>query len=253
MTDSSFPPELEGEQTGGLSAALARMRGPIMSEETLGSALRLITALAVETIPTGTGSGVTLLGAERQRTTAATDPLVEQADDAQYELDEGPCLSAARDQQLYRIDSMWQETRWPRWTAIAAALGLGSSLSAPLVVRQESLGAIKVYSGQERAFEQRDERLLTLFAGQAAILLANVASHADMQRLNDHLRAALRSRDMIGQAKGILRERHRIDDDAAFAMLSEESQRTNVKLRDVAQRVVDSLSLNADMSGSAPG
>ncbi|HEX2075567.1 MAG TPA: GAF and ANTAR domain-containing protein [Geodermatophilus sp.] len=253
MTDSPFPPDLDGEQTAGLSATLARMRGTLMSEETLGSALRLVTALALETIPTGTGSGVTLLGEQGQRTTAATDPLVEQADDAQYELDEGPCLSAARDQQLYRIDSMWQETRWPQWTAIAAALGLGSSLSAPLAVQQESLGAIKVYSGQECAFAQRDERLLTLFAGQAAILLANVASHADTQRLNDHLRAALRSRDLIGQAKGILRERHRIDDDGAFAMLSAESQRTNVKLRDVAQRIVDSIPLNPDMSGPAPG
>ncbi len=242
MTDPALPPGPGGEQAAVLPATIAGMRALLMSEETLTTALRLVTALAVETIPTATGAGVTLVGEDRRRTTAATDPLVERADAAQYEFDEGPCLTAAQEQRVYRIDSMWHERRWPRWTAVAAAMGLGSSLSAPLVVRSESLGAIKVYSALEHAFAKRDERLLDLFAGQAAILLASVASHADVQRINDHLRAALRSRDVIGQAKGVLRERHRIDEESAFAMLSAESQRTHVKLRDVAQGIVDSAS-----------
>jgi GAF domain-containing protein len=227
------------DSAAALSAGFARMSGLLLSEETLASALELVTEVAVATIPGSSGSGVTLVRDERRRTTAATSPLVEQADALRYELDEGPCLTAIREHRMLRVDSMWQETRWPRWTARAAELGSGSTLSGPLMVRGDSIGAIKVYSGREGAFDPGAERLLGLFADQAAILLDNVASHAELQRLNEELRQALRTRDVIGQAKGILRARHGVDEAAAFAMLAAESQRANVKLREVAQRIAD--------------
>jgi putative methionine-R-sulfoxide reductase with GAF domain len=243
MTDPLLPDEEESaDPTPALSRALQRMSGLLVSEHDLTGALQLVTGLAVDTIPAAIGAGVTLLPDDQPRTTAATGAEVQRADAVQYELDEGPCLSAARAQRIYRIDSMWAETRWPRWTAAAAALGLGSSLSAPLLSRGAALGAIKVYSDQEHAFAERDERLLQRFAEQAAILLANVSSQAQLQALNDHLREALRSRDVIGQAKGMLRLQHRIDEQAAFAMLVAESDRTKLKLREIAQRMLDDLS-----------
>jgi GAF domain-containing protein len=241
MTDSPMPADpLVDESAAPLSAGLAGMSRLLLSEATLDSALHLVTELAVETIPNSSGSGVTLVRDGRRRTTAATGPQVEEADALQYELDEGPCLTAIREQATQRIDSMWRETRWPTWTVRAAELGLGSTLSTPLVVRGTSIGAIKVYSDREGAFPDRDERLMRMFAGQAAILLDNVASHADLQRLTEELRQALRTRDVIGQAKGILRARHGVDEATAFAMLAAESQQTNVKLREIAQQIADS-------------
>ncbi len=233
-----------------LSAALSRLCGVLLAEETLGSVLELVTTLAAETLPGSCGAGVTLLRG-RTRTAAATDPVVEEADALQYELEEGPCLSAAQDQVTYRIDSMWNETRWPHWTPRAAHLGLGSSLSSPLVVRGESLGAVKVYAGAEAAFADRDERILALFAEKAAVILANARSQEELRRLNAHLHEALVTRDLIGQAKGILRERHHVDEHTAFRMLAERSQRTNRKVRDLAQEILSSTGV--DPSGPSAG
>jgi GAF domain-containing protein len=235
----------------GLSAALSRLSGVLLAEETLSSVLELVTTLAAETLPGSNGAGVTLLDGPTRTTAAATDPLVEEADALQYELDEGPCLSAARDQVGYRVDSTWNETRWPNWTASVAHLGLGSSLSTPLVVRGESLGAVKVYARQEAAFTDRDERILALFAEKAAVILANARSQEELRRLNAHLHQALVTRDLIGQAKGVLRERHHVDEHTAFRMLAERSQRTNTKARDLAWEILSSTS--ADASGPSAG
>ena len=223
-----------------LSAALSRLCDLLLSEETLESVLQLVTTLAAETFSSSSGAGVTLLSGQTWTTAAATDPLVEEADALQYEFDEGPCLSAVRDRLTYRIDSMWTEERWPHWTEKAVRLGLGSSLSSPLVVRGDSLGAVKVYAIREDAFADRHERLLALLAEKAGVTFANVRSQGDLRRLNEHLREALRSRDVIGQANGILRERHHVDEQTSFAMLAEKSQRTHVKVRDLAERLLAS-------------
>ena len=188
---------------------------------------------------------MTLLRGRRPTTAAATDPVVEQADALQYGLDEGPCLAAARDQVTYRIDAMWKETRWPHWTTRTAHLGLGSIRSSPLVVRGDSLGAVKVYARAEAAFTDRDERILALFAEKASVILANARSQEDARRLTDDLRQALRTRDVIGQAKGVLRERHHVDDATAFGMLAERSQRTNLKVRDLARQILTSTGPSA--------
>ncbi len=237
----------------GLSAALGRLGGVLLAEETVGSVLDLVTTLAAETLPGSFGAGVTLVDGSMRKSAAATDPLVEEADALQYELDEGPCLSAIRDGVSYRIDSMWNETRWPDWTASVAHLGLGSSLSSPLLVRGDSLGAVKVYARPEAAFTDRDEQLLALFAEKASVILTNARSQEELRRLNEHLREALRTRDLIAQAKGILRERHHVDEPDAFGMLVEWSQRTNRKVRDLAEEVVDSTGSGARHSFIDPG
>jgi GAF domain-containing protein len=104
---------------------------------------------------------------------AASDPLVERADALQYQFDSGPCLTAGRDQVTVRVDDIDGETRWPQWTAAVAELDLRAMLSVPLVTSGAAIGAIKVYSGQPAAYNARAERLLELFARQAAILLSN--------------------------------------------------------------------------------
>jgi GAF domain-containing protein len=224
-----------------LAAVFARMSGLLLSQETVSTALGLVTSLAVEAIPGTIGAGVTLLDDQGRKTTAAaSDPLVERADGLQYELNEGPCLSAWVEGTVFRVEDMARESRWPRWSSAAASLGMRAALSAPLVAGGLSLGAIKVYADQPSAFSERDEYLLMMFAAQAAILVANVQAYQNAQRLSDDLKDALHSRDLIAMAKGILMEREAIDEESALAMLVSAAQREHKKLCDVGRALVQS-------------
>jgi GAF domain-containing protein len=224
--------------TSGLADALLRMSGVLLTRESVNTVVELVTTLAAATLPGTTGAGVSLVNQAGKRTTAASDPLVEQADLQQYQLDEGPCLSAARERALIRIDDLHTERRWPRWREAVAELNLRSVLSAPLVAGDEAIGAIKVYSPEVAAYDERGEHLLTLFAQQAAILLANMQSLQDAQQLSTQLKGALTSRDVIGQAKGVLMAQGAAGEEAAFTMLVSASQRSNVKLHGVARQIV---------------
>lgn len=134
---------------------------------------------------------------------------------------------------------MTSEVRWPRWTQAAAPMGLRSTLSAPLRARGEATGAIKVYSRDPHSYTTSDEPILQMLADQAGVVPANVEGYVEAGELSEQLKDALRSRDVIGQAKGILMAQEGVDDEAAFAMLRQASQSKNVKLRDIAAAVVE--------------
>jgi len=222
-----------------LTQVLARMSAVLLSQESVATTVQLVTALAQRTLPGTAGAGVSLMEAVGKRTTAASDALVEQADLLQYELDEGPCLAAWRDRTPVRVDNLETEHRWPRWAEAVAPLGIKAVLSAPLLVRDGSIGAIKVYSLQPAAYDTHSEQLLSLFAQQAAILLANAQTSEDARQLADRLKLALAGRDLVGQAKGILIARGARDEGAAFAMLVAASQRSNIKVEEVARRLIE--------------
>lgn len=149
-----------------LPAAFARIGGVLLTRQTVYGALDLATTLATDVIPATVGAGVSLWDQNGRRTTvAASDALVAQADEVQYSLGAGPCLSAWTTGQPVRVDDIPAETRWPEWAALAAKLGLRSALSVPLVAGGDTLGAIKVYAPTPGAYDAAAERLLTLFAG----------------------------------------------------------------------------------------
>jgi GAF domain-containing protein len=223
------------------AVVLAPLGGVLLSTETVASTVELVTRLAVETIPDTVGAGVTLVDDRGQRSTAASNAFVAEVDALQYALDSGPCLTAWSDQSVVRIDDLAVERRWPEWTAAAAGLGLRAMLSVPLKTTDASVGAIKVYSRRPGAYDSRAEHVLGLFAQQAAALLANMVALADARRLSAQLTEALQSRDAIGQAKGILMARGAPDEQAAFAFLVTASQRSNLKVTQVARQLVDSV------------
>lgn len=224
-----------------LSAVSARMAGVLLSEETVATALRLISSLAMETVPGSVGAGATVLGPSGQpRTSGATNTLVEQADRLQYELDEGPCLAATAARQVMRIDDLATDRRWPRWAAAAAPLGLRSTLSAPLIAGSTALGALKVYADRPGTFDARSEQLLSMFSAQAAILVANVQSYEQAQRLSDELRQTVASRDLVCTARGVLMAREGVDVDTAFGLLVARAQAAGTTLHETARAVVDS-------------
>ena len=234
-----------------LGALLAQMGAVLLSTETIGTTVELVTSLVEETIAGTTGAGVTLVDGRGQRSVASSNDLVERADALQYEFEAGPCLTSWRDQVNVRIDDVSAETRWPDWSGAVSSVGVRAMLSVPLVAAGTCIGAIKVYSSEPGAFDDRAEHLLELFARQAAILLSNVQTLSDARRTNVQLTDALETRDVIGQAKGILLAQGARDDAVAFAMLVKASQRSNAKLHEVARRLVDSVtSRNTGRSGA---
>lgn len=224
-----------------LSVVFARMSGMLLSQETVATSLQLVTALAYDTIGASSGSGVSLIDDAGRRSAAATSQSpVQDADALQYELNEGPCLTAWAHRAMVRIDDTATETRWPRWCGAVQELGVVSVLSTPLVAGDRALGAMKVYSPERSAFDVDAERRLGMLAPQAAVLLANMQSHQAATELSTGLQQALHSRDTIATAKGILMARDGVAEDTAFAMLISASQREHRKLRDVAQAIVTS-------------
>jgi GAF domain-containing protein len=226
------------EAAAGMSAVFRSLSGVLLSDETLQSALRLVTALATEAVPGSAGAGVTLTDEGRPVTTAASDVVVERADTLQYEVDAGPCLDAMRQLRLVRVDDLARETRWPEWTRRARSLGIASVLSAPLHVRGDVTGALKVYAPQPSRFGEREERLLGMFAEQATVLLENVRSRDELERANARLRDVVRSRDLVSMAKGVIMARDDLGERAAFAALVEASRQNDVPVREIARRIL---------------
>ena len=223
-----------------LAGVFARMSGLLLSEDTVATSLDLLGALAHETVAGSCGAGVSLIEGGRRTSAGSTDERVREADGLQYELDEGPCLTATATRELVAIEDLEHERRWPRWTAAVRPLGLRASLSTPLVAGNDTLGAIKVYADHPRAFDSRSTQLLVLFSAQASLLVANVQTAERARRLSDGMRQAVRSRDLVGMAKGVLMGRHGIDEDASLRMLMGRSQQKGVPLAEAARTVVDS-------------
>jgi GAF domain-containing protein len=223
-----------------LSGVFARMSGLLLSEDTVERSLSLIGALAQETVPGAVGAGVSVIDERNRRSSGSTDDRVRRADALQYELDEGPCLTAAATRELVRIDDLAEDARWPTWAAEVAAHGLRAAMSAPMVAGEVSLGAIKVYAEQPRTFDAHSEQVLTLFAAQAAILVANMQTAERARRLSEGMRAAIHSRDVVSIAKGMLMGRHSVDEDTALGMLLARSEADGITLPDAAQKTVGS-------------
>jgi GAF domain-containing protein len=224
-----------------LVAVFAGMSGLLLSGETVDCAVRLVTGLAAETLPGSAGAGISLFDeAGRRETTGASDELVERADALQYEFGEGPCLSAWAGRVLVRVDDTAAADRWPRWTRAAERLGVRSSVSAPLVAGDRALGALKVYATRPAAYDAVAERRLTMFAAQAAMLLAHARSADAARSYSEALVETLRVRDTISTAKGIVMAREGVGEDSATAILMARAQRNSRTLRETAQGLVRS-------------
>lgn len=142
----------------------------------------------------------------------------------------GPCIDASRSQSVIRADDLGNAENWPEYGALAVSLGVRSMLCTPMRVDDMQLGSISLYSRTLDAFGPVAERVAGLLGVHAAVALADA-------RRRQNLTIALHNRDVIGQAKGILMERHRITSEAAFALLSQASQRANRKLAVIAEQV----------------
>ncbi|HWC21735.1 MAG TPA: GAF and ANTAR domain-containing protein [Flexivirga sp.] len=178
-------------------------------------------------------AGITLITPrKRLRTVGTTDPVVLEADKLQYALNEGPCNDSAWSGETLASVRIDRDERWPVWGPRAAELGLRSALAGQLTdTTGERIGCLNLYWTTERTFSADDHSYVQIFTTHAAIALASSMRHAQLD-------TALDARKVIGQAQGILMERHSLRPDQAFEVLRRYSQNTNTKLRDVAQFLV---------------
>jgi GAF domain-containing protein len=173
-----------------------------------------------------------------RRMSAASDEVAVRMDEIQYEVDDGPCLSCLRDGVLVRVPDLHDDDRWPQFCARGIAQRVGSSLSVPMMVGTEVLGAVNLYSGHRHGLDEHDVERATLFAHQAAGAVALAVLLAEREDKARNLAIALESRSVIDQAIGIVMAREHVNASEAFEMLRRRSQHANIKLRQIATDVV---------------
>lgn len=192
-----------------------------------------VTAAAKELIAGVDIAGVLLVGkGGTHQTLAPTSDVMFKLDELQMTTGEGPCLQAALDEIVIRTDDFRNEPRFPNYAPKVVELGLLSALSLKLYTADRTAGALNLFGYEPRPWNSEAETI-------GMVLAAHAASAILASRESEQLQSALSTRDRIGQAKGIIMERFKIDDVRAFEMLRKLSQDTNTKLVDVAHRVID--------------
>jgi GAF domain-containing protein len=218
-----------------LHEALARV---VVADRELSEVLTEITRIARRALPSVEAASVTLIREDKPFTAAYDGQLALDADELQYERGYGPCVDAGRAGQMFLVDDMRTEQRWPDYAQNVVAHGVLSSLSVPLPFQGVTIGALDTYSRQPKVFDDTDVELAQEVAAWVAVAVGNAEAAARTSDDLIQLRTVMMSRAYIEQAKGILMERHKIAEDEAFTMLTHVSQRTNTKLRDVAEELV---------------
>ncbi len=222
-----------------LEQELSELAGMLLTNETLELMLGHVAHIAVRAIPACGAAGVTLFEHDQLTTAAASGPLVQRIDEHQYASDEGPCLESLRTGEVRRSPSLQAETRWPKFRGPAVDDGVVSCLSLPLVIGNHGTGGVLNLYSENQPFEETDEQIGRRFMGPASVAVANARAFAKAQAVIDQLQEALQSRDVIGQAKGIIQAREGCGPDEAFERLRDISQYRNIKLRDLAKAVVE--------------
>jgi GAF domain-containing protein len=219
-----------------VATGLAEMVLAMHEEATVSDTVERVLDFACAAVDCSHAAVVFVHAKRRIETVAATAPVVATLDAQQMELREGPDLSIARDRDGVIVDDTQHEDRWPAWASATAAAGLRSMMGARLYTSERTMGSLNVYDSRPHHFSTADLQVLHVVARHAAIALSRVHD-------SNHLWQAIDSRKLIGQAQGILMERYDLDDNRAFEVLRRHSQNANLKLRDVAQMVVDTRHL----------
>ena len=198
------------------------------------SALREINKTSVVSVPGAMYAGITVIDDGSISTLGATHEYPKLLDDAQSDVQEGPCLSAAWQQHTMHINDLAAEQRWPKYCSIALEnTSVRTIMSFRLYNEGQKLAALNFYADVAGAFDDESIELGLIYA-------AHTTTAWNLIRREKQFRSALVSRDAIGQAKGIIMERFGIDAHAAFELLRMLSQEANVKLAEIADRLIKS-------------
>ncbi len=221
-----------------LAASFSEFARTVEKQQDLDSTLAEVVRAAVELIPGCDESSISLIvGRRKVSSDTASSELAREVDRLQEKFGQGPCLNAAYEHETVRVPDMATETRWPRFTAAALEAGAAGMLCFQLYVDGDDLGSLNLFARTPWAFNDESEHVGLMFAAHAAVAYAGARQVAGLDR-------TLVTSQVIGQAQGILMERHHLTAANAFSVLVRVSQHHNIKLRDVAQRLVHSGELD---------
>jgi GAF domain-containing protein len=214
--------------------AIAAAARALYEGQTLDATLQRIVEVARDSVPGFDQVGISTVDKKGNVTTrATTGDLVRILDSVQYDLGEGPCVDTLRETEVVVAPHIAQDSRWPRYAPVAVEHGVQAQLALRLYLDQEgTLGGINLYSTTTSEVDPQAQPIAELFATHAALALGNA-------REKETLNEALMTRQVIGQAIGILMERYSISSDRAFQFLVRASSVGNLKLREVAQELVN--------------
>jgi len=217
-----------------IAAQVSQYADVDVADDVIETMLTALTTGLVDAVPAARFATITLIEDGTVVSIASTDPIAARIDELQAKHDIGPCLMSAWKQERVMIDDYTAETRWQLFTDdVIAQTPVRSSVSFQLYREGASMGALNIHADHPHAFDDTAITTGATFATQAASAL-----HADTRQTQ--FNQALASRDVIGQAKGMLMQEYNIDANAAFEMLRKISQDSNTKLANLAERVVAS-------------
>lgn len=223
---------------GDAASAFAELGRILHDDQPLTPTLQRVAELARDTIPELTDVSITLMDDDKPRTVVFTGSLAVDLDERQYANGFGPCTDAAASGNTITVDTKHPGDNYPDFADVAANRGVTHVLSVGLPIPQRTVGALNMYSSAEAAFADDSIILAETFAGYAAVAIANTVSYRNALDLAANLHAAMESRAVIEQAKGIIVAREHCTTEQAFTILARMSQRSNAKLRDIATTLV---------------
>ena len=209
-----------------------------LGELPLSQVLARVAELARDTIPGADEVSVTLLQGDAARSVAFTGQLASALDERQYAEGFGPCMDAALAGEVISVADTASEQRYADFAAVAHRAGVRSSLSVGMPVPQRTVGGLNMYSRSPDAFDDEAVALARVFADYGAVAMLNAALLDSKDAMARQLEQAMLARATIEQAKGILMARLGCTPEEAFAHLSQQSQKANRKLRDIAADLV---------------
>lgn len=200
----------------------------LAAHEGVEATLQQIVDLAVSTLDSCEHAGVSYIVKRHVTSPASSGPVPRALDQIQTEVDQGPCLDAIREDDVFTTGDLRSERRWPLFSHRAhEATGVRSVLSLKLFVEDDTMGALNLYSTAPDAFDRGDVAIASVFAAHAAVAMAAA-------RREDELEQKASTRELIGRAKGIVMAESGVDAEEAFDMLRRASQRLNVRILDLA-------------------
>jgi GAF domain-containing protein len=226
--------------------ALDRLGRIRLADHSMRSLLGEIASLAQQSLPGRLEASVTLLTGDNPVTAVYTDQLALDLDQTQYGVGHGPCLHAAAEGETVEVEDTRSDSRWRDFLDVAVARGCGSSLSLPLPLHEGVSGALNIYARRPATFDERSRTFARRFASYGAVVAGNMLVYESALDRARNLEAALASRAVIDQAKGILMERFKLTADQAFQALARVSMETNTKVRDIAERFVETGELSGN-------
>ena len=243
---------MEGDiNSGPTSERVVGLAGAVLDDNALHELLQSLILLARHAVADCESVSITVAEEGRYRTSNSSGPAALAIDEAQYRDNGGPCLEAIRSKRQLEVAPEEFDGRWPGVQEAAREAGVAGVLSTPLVrsPQDDALGALNIYAREGGRFRPGDRRTAELIGEQAVILVSRALALASSNQRVEELRNAVATREIIGEAKGILMATQNCTRDEAFDILRRASQRENRKLREMAEDLVLRVEARAAENG----